>query len=106
MFSHRQNPNRPSAHQSHRTLPTADDELYQEAERKARKQHRKSFRDGFLRQIDCLDDLWDSDPDGPPPEWIVSSNAKKGKSRGENTATVGPATPPPTQRASGSRNGG
>lgn len=87
--------------QSHRSIPADDDPenaIYLEAEKEARKNQREAFKSGVLRQKDCLDNLWDSDVDGCPPDWDDGLPQKKLGQR--------PFTPPPTQRASGSKGGG
>lgn len=100
-------------HQSHRELPGDDEDgnVYLEAEKEARVNQRAAFKTGALRQIDCLDNLWDSDPEGRPENWKDSSKSHKihknvaARALGKEKARQN-ITPPPTQQASGSANGG
>lgn len=53
--------------------------IYLEEEKKSRQQQREFFKKGLLHQQECLPDLWDSDPEGPPDTWEASSKRKQSK---------------------------
>lgn len=55
--------------QSHRELEDEADAIYLLAAKEARSKAREAFKAGRLRYLDCPDDLWDSDPEGPPAGW-------------------------------------
>lgn len=72
-------------HQTHRKLPHSDNAIYNKAEKSARAKQREAFRKGILRRVDCVDNLWDSDPGGPPPEW---DNLGKRRSKPATTTST------------------